>query len=241
MTAAEIVPRTIHYCWFGDAPMTVLGRRCIESWRTKMPGFHIERWDDDRLDRSIPYVDMAYRARKFAFVADYVRLLALYDHGGLYFDTDVEVVRSFDELLSCPLFVGLESPDSIGMAVIGARQGSPLLRLLLDKLDAEARRGALSYRPLPQLVTEVVRAEPALSPTLLPEECFYPYNPYSPVELRRKPLQSNISDRTFSIHHWEGSWVDDASLRMLIVLRLKAAMHRLRQRGRRAPDLQAVR
>ena len=241
MAAAEIVPRTIHYCWFGDAPMSELGRRCIESWRTRMPGFHIERWDDRRLDRNIPYVDMAYRARKFAFVADYVRLLALYNHGGLYFDTDVEVVRSFDELLSCPLFVGLETPDSIGMAVIGASPGSPLLRLLLDRLDAEARRGVLSYRPLPQLMTEVVRGDPAISPTLLPEECFYPYNPHSPVELRRKPLQSNISERTFSIHHWEGTWIGDASLRMLISLRLKAALRRVTEGGRRLPSLQAVR
>jgi hypothetical protein len=241
MADSERVPRTIHYCWFGHAPISELGQRCIESWRETMPGFRIERWDESRLDRSIPYVDIAYRARKFAFVADYVRLLVLHRYGGLYLDTDTEVIRSLDELLAHPLFVGFQTPDSVGMAVIGAVKGHPFLRLVLDRLDAEARRGALSYRPLPDQVDALVRANPAAAPTIFPEEYFYPYNPHSPVVLRRKPLQSNISERTFCIHHWEGSWIGEASLRMLIAMRVSTALRKAKVGRWRLPALQAGR
>src|SRR6266545_12446 len=135
MSEAEGIPRTIHYCWFGQAPMSELGARCKATWRAKMPHYRIEKWDESRLDRSIPYIDIAYRARKFAFVADYVRLLALYQYGGLYFDTDIEVLRTFDDLLGHGLFMGLQAPRSIGVAVIGAVKGRPFLRRVLDKLD----------------------------------------------------------------------------------------------------------
>jgi mannosyltransferase OCH1-like enzyme len=226
MTQDKNIPRTIHYCWYGNSPLSELGERCMETWREAMPDFLIEKWDESRLDRGIRYVDLAYRARKFAFVADYVRLLTLHEYGGLYFDTDIEVIKTFDELLDCPLFFGLQAPGSIGVGVIGAVKGNPFLRLILDKLDEEARRGALTYEPLPELVTTLARANGSVAPRLFPEEYFYPYNPYSPVALRRKPLQSNMSERTFCIHHWEGTWLGEASLGMMIAIRCRAAIRK---------------
>ena len=233
MTRPERIPRVIHYCWYGNAPVSELGRACIKTWAEKMPGYSIRKWDESQLDRQIPYVDVAYRERKFAFVADYMRLKALYAHGGLYFDTDIEVIRPFDDLLGHELFFGLQSPDSVAVGVIGAVKGHPFLRLVLDKLDAQARRGRPTYEPLPDLITQLARAKAAATPTLLPEECFYPYNPYSSVALRRKPLQSNITEQTFCIHHWEGTWLGDASLGMMISMRLKAALRRANPARRR--------
>jgi len=239
MAQAERIPRTIHYCWFGKAPMSELGERCMATWRAEMPDYRIEKWDESRLDRSIPYVDIAYRAEKFAFVADYVRLMALYERGGLYFDTDIEVIRSFDGLLDHRLFMGLQAPRSIGVGVIGAVKGHPFLRQILDKLDAEARRGALCYIPLPELVTRLADAGGADGPILLPEEYFYPYNPYSPVLIRQKPLQSNISERTLCLHHWEGSWLVDLSLRAMLAMRLKMVMQKVRPAHGRLPPVHA--
>jgi hypothetical protein len=122
--------------------------------------------------------------------------------------------------------MGLQSPHSIGTGVIGAVKGHPFLKLALDRLDAEAKSGRLSFQPLPELVTKLARANPAIAPKMMPEECFYPYNPHSPDQLRRKPLQSNISERTYCIHHWEGTWLGGMSLKMMIGLRLR---DRLRQ------------
>jgi hypothetical protein len=110
--------------------------------------------------------------------------------------------------------------------VIGAVKGHPFLKLTLERLDAEAKSGRLSFQPLPELVTALARANPAIAPTVFPEEYFYPYNPHSPTPLRQKPLQSNMSERTFSIHHWEGTWLGGISLAMMIGLRLKDRIRR---------------
>jgi mannosyltransferase OCH1-like enzyme len=220
------IPRTIHYCWVGQSPLSPLGQRCIESWREVMPDYALERWDESRLDLNRPYLAMAYRARKFAFVSDYLRLQALYDNGGLYFDTDIEALKPFDALLGCELFMGLQTPDSVGAGVIGAVKGHPFLKLALDRLDAEAKSGKLSFQPLPELITPLARTHPAIAPRLLPEEFFYPYNPYSPDPLRQKPLQSHITERTLCIHQWEGSWLGSMSLGTMISLRLKDRLRR---------------
>jgi mannosyltransferase OCH1-like enzyme len=226
MTPQDLIPRTIHYCWFGGAPISALGRRCMETWREVMPDYAVEFWDESRLDWNTPYVAIAYRQRKFAFVADYVRLRALYDHGGLYFDTDIEVLKPFDGLLANELLIGLQAPDSIGVGVIGAARGHPFLKLALDRLDEEGRSGRLSFQPLPELITSLARSNPAIAPRAYPEEYFYPYNPHSPTPLRQKPLQSNITERTFCIHHWEGTWLGGMTLAMMIGLRLKDRIRR---------------
>jgi mannosyltransferase OCH1-like enzyme len=218
---SEVIPRVIHYCWYGGRPMSELGESCMATWRAHMPDYAVERWDESRLDRSIPYVDIAYRERRFAFVADYVRLQALYAQGGLYFDTDIEVIRPFDALLGQSLFMGLQAPGSVAAGVIGASKGHPFLRKVLDRLDQQGRRGALTYEPLPDLITAVARADRKSALTLYPEEYFYPYNPYSPTPLRQKPLQSNISERTYCLHHWEGSWLGDVSLKMILSNKLR--------------------
>jgi mannosyltransferase OCH1-like enzyme len=236
--ADERIPRTIHYCWYGDAPLSELGEKCIETWREVMPDFEIRKWDESHLDRSIPYIDLAYRARKFAFVADYVRLKVLHDEGGLYFDTDIEVLRQFDDLLTEPLFFGFQAPHSVAVGVIGAVKGHPFLRLLLDKLDAEARRGSPTYQPLPELVSNVVRSNSGSAPTIFPEEYFYPYNPYSRVMIRRKPLQSNMTAQTRCIHHWEGSWLGDVSLGMMLAIRVKTALRKANPLHWRTPALE---
>lgn len=106
-----MIPKIIHYCWIGGAPLPPLAERCIASWRKNMPSWQIMQWDETNFDIAAAplYVRQAYEARKFAFVSDYVRLLALEQYGGLYMDVDFEVFRPFDELMNrCPAFAGYE-------------------------------------------------------------------------------------------------------------------------------------
>lgn len=230
----EAIPKVIHYCWFGKAPISDLGEYCIKTWCDVMPDYEIRVWDDSCLDRSIPYVDIAYRAGRPAFVADYTRLRALLDFGGLYFDTDMEILKPFDALLDLSLFFGLQDPGNIGAGAIGAVKGHPFLRLALDRLDAEGRSGKLTFRPLPVLITELAAANPSIAPTLLPEECCYPYNPYSRAPLRRKPLFANMTERTLCIHHWEGTWLGHVTFREMLRQRVEHALRRVTpwRRGR---------
>ncbi len=104
-----MIPKIIHYCWFGRGEMPQLARDCIASWQKYMPDWEYRLWTEDNFDvNQIPYTKEAYEVKKFAFVSDYVRLWALYNEGGLYFDTDVEVFKSFDTLLDYRAFAGLE-------------------------------------------------------------------------------------------------------------------------------------
>ena len=105
----SMIPKTIHYCWFGRGEMPQLAQECIASWHRYMPEYTYKCWNEDSFDvQSVPYVNEAYEAGKFAFVSDYVRLWALEKEGGLYFDTDVEVYKTFDALLYLPAFAGFE-------------------------------------------------------------------------------------------------------------------------------------
>ena len=104
-----MIPRIIHYCWFGRGPMPELARQCIESWHKFMPYYEYKLWNEDNFDvYSNQYVKEAYEAKKFAFVTDYVRLYALYTEGGIYMDTDVEVLKPYDDLLFLTAFTGYE-------------------------------------------------------------------------------------------------------------------------------------
>ena len=105
-----MIPKIIHYCWFGRGQMPELALKCIESWHRYLPDYTMKLWNEDSFDiNTVTYVKEAYEARKYAFVTDYIRLYALYHEGGIYMDTDVEVLKPLDDLLDLPAFSGYES------------------------------------------------------------------------------------------------------------------------------------
>lgn len=128
------IPKIIHYCWFGGKEKPAEVEYCIASWRQFLPDYEIMEWNEGNfsVEDSVPYVREAYSLGKWAFVSDYVRLYALKQYGGFYFDTDVEVFRSFDELLRCPMVLGFESNDYLTTAVIGCEPETPLIAEFLD-------------------------------------------------------------------------------------------------------------
>ena len=121
-----MIPKIIHYCWFGRRPMPQTALDCIDSWHRFMPGWEYKLWNEDNFDVNCnQYVREAYESRKFAFVSDFVRLKVLSENGGLYIDTDVKVQKSFDDLMGLDAFCGFEGSKSkpIGTCVMASNAG----------------------------------------------------------------------------------------------------------------------
>lgn len=133
-----MIPKIIHYCWFGRGKYPPLVKRCIHSWGKTMPDYKLRLWNEDNFDiNSIPYMKKCYEMRKWAFISDYVRLYALYNEGGIYLDTDVIALKTFDSLLNCNAFWGIEAvaeenyvfPES---GVFGAVKGFHVIKEIMD-------------------------------------------------------------------------------------------------------------
>ena len=107
-----MIPKIIHYCWFGRKPLSPLALKCIASWKKHLPDYEIKEWNEDNFDvNQIPYIEQAYKCKKYAFVSDYARFKIMYEYGGVYFDTDVEVVKPLDDIIDKGTFFGLENND----------------------------------------------------------------------------------------------------------------------------------
>jgi len=134
VSASSQIPRIIHYCWFGRGPKPKLVLKCISSWQKQLNGYQFIEWNEDSFDiHSNRYVKEAYAARKYAFVSDYVRLHALYHQGGIYMDTDVEVLKPLDRFLDHDAFSGFEDEHFLQSGTMGAVREHPWIgELLLD-------------------------------------------------------------------------------------------------------------
>lgn len=134
-----MIPKKIHYCWFGEKEPGELEQKCIESWKKILPDYELRFWGNDCLDRfDNKYLRQAVEAKKWAFVSDYVRLYALLEEGGLYFDTDEEVVRRLDEFMEHDFFIGSQrcgTAKEISPALIGAVQHSEIIKNMLEVYD----------------------------------------------------------------------------------------------------------
>lgn len=140
-----MIPKVINYCWFGGNPLPASAQKCIASWRKYLPDYEIKEWNESNFDVNIiPYTAEAYKAKKYAFVSDYARFWILYRYGGLYFDTDVEVIRNMDDIIANGAFMGLEkkqagaTPTQLGVAPglgLGVNPGLGLYKELLDVYD----------------------------------------------------------------------------------------------------------
>ena len=131
-----MIPKVIHYCWLSGDPYPEIIQRCIDSWKDKLPDYQFVLWDKNKFDiNSHIWVKQAYESRKFAFAADYIRLYALYYYGGIYLDTDVEVLTSFDNLLNRNYFIGLDSQSKLEAAIIGSEAKSDWILACLKYYD----------------------------------------------------------------------------------------------------------
>lgn len=230
-----MIPRRIHYCSFGGKPLTALGARCLESWRRRLPDWSVKEWNESNSPLDVPYCRAALSARKWSRLANYVRLHALREEGGVYLDTDVEILRALDPLLDAGCFLAfqqeMEHEDWVNNAVLGAVAGHPFLaRCMAVTVEAFERDGVFLRSPT---VTTAVLRDMGLrrygrqrfgDVVVLPRETFYPYPWYS----RFTP--ECVTADTYGIHHWETSWHVGPVARLVHSLRRvrHAAEERLR-------------
>jgi len=202
-----MIPKSIHYCWFGGAPLPPIVERSIASWNKHLDDYTITLWDESNSDLGVPVVADALKNKMWAFASDYIRLKSLYDHGGIYLDTDMEVIRSLDSLLDCDCFVGEESDGIISGGIIGAKKHSNYIKSCLDVMEAEFEAGR-KYTTIPVLMTKALNgidAEPD-RPRIYSSEYFYPFNPYDRDQPVKQLMYSDITTNTYAIHHWYKSW-----------------------------------
>ena len=229
-----MIPKIIHYCWFGRNPLPESAIKCINSWKKFFPDYEIKEWNEDNFDVNIiPYTAEAYEAKKYAFVSDYARFWILYHFGGIYFDTDVEVIKPFDDIMARGPFMGIEvdSPnDSIAPLVapglgLGAEAGMPFYKEVLDyyqPLHFMTADGKTSTVTVVKHTTAVLTANGMKNENSLQEVCgirIYPREYFNPLNDNTGVL--DITDNTRSIHWYTKTWLKKSNpIRTWIVRRI---------------------
>ena len=211
-----MIPKIIHYCWFGRGPKPELALKCIESWKKWCPDYQIIEWNEDNFDiNSNRYVKEAYEAKKYAFVTDYVRLYAMYTVGGIYMDTDVEVVRSLDFILKHDAVSGFESQTQIPTGLMACREGFPLFGDFLRFYDNASfinEDGTLNLTTNVTTMTNIC-LERGFVPNgkyqVVEGFVIYPPNVFCPDH--KKLEDSTYMADTATIHYFAGSWKSDTT------------------------------
>lgn len=208
------IPKIIHYCWFGDKEIPEMERTCIESWSKLLPEYQIMFWNESAFDvNSIDYVKQAYEQKKYAFVSDYVRMYALYTYGGVYFDTDVEVISDITKYLENDVFIGFENKTMIGTGIIGAKKGSKILEQMLDYYKNRSfidKNGNIDTTTNVQILTDMllkIGFEKQNREQELSGIHVYERDIFCPKKMDDGTFRT--TERTVTIHHFSGSWLTD--------------------------------
>ena len=215
-----MIPKIIHYCWFGSKPIPADHQAYIDGWKVLMPGYEIRLWNEQNSPMYLPYIQNALKNKKWANISNFVRLFAVYNDGGIYLDTDVEALKSFDDLLPLECFFGFETEKPvlnfapvINNATFGAVPKHLLIKEIMVQLLERFDGLEEAHLSSPNLTTEILRTvgfgeygnREFDGINVFPKEYFYPY--YFNEELS----DAEITDKTYSIHHWAKSWITEKS------------------------------
>lgn len=212
-----MIPKIIHYCWFGRNPKPKLAERCIASWKKYCPDYEIIEWNEDNFDVNMNgYTRMCYEQKKYAFLSDYVRLAVVAEHGGVYFDTDVELIKTIDGLTEHEAFFGFENSEFINTGEgFGAVAGHITVKAMLKKYHELKGNEDGSY-PLvscPNLNTQAIvplgliqngKHQNVAGAEIFSTEYFNPYDDATG--------KMNITGNTYSIHWYSKSWMSGATI-----------------------------
>ena len=209
-----MIPKIIHYVWVGNKEKDDLALACIHSWKKYLPDYELIEWNNNNIPLDVQYVKTAFEHKNWSNVSNFIRLNALYEYGGIYFDTDFELIKPFDFLPAVQVFLGYESDEPlVNSAVIGAVKNHRFIKdclaYLFDHFDGIEQSNlsgpVLATEVLKKYGLEHVGQHTIQDITILAETAFYPYSWNKPF------LYSCITPATYGIHYWAKSWVEDNS------------------------------
>jgi mannosyltransferase OCH1-like enzyme len=205
-----MIPKVIHYCWFGSGELTPLLKKCISSWKEYCPDYEIIEWNESNFDvNSNCWTREAYEQKKYAFVSDYVRLEVLYKHGGIYLDTDIELTKKIDKFLMHEAFSGFENDKYVQTGIIGSVSGHIVIKKFLEyynNLHFVNEDGSKKDLPNVRIVTRILQDEGLIvnnkfqAPTGF---SVYPRTYFCPIDADGN---RDFSRNTYCIHHFTSSW-----------------------------------
>ncbi len=201
-----MIPKVIHYCWLSGDPVPENLQKCMESWKRIIPDYEFVKWDFSRFDRTGSiWVQEAFENKKYAFAADYIRLYAVYNYGGIYMDMDIEVLKRFDDLLVHPYMFAVENENATGIEAgcFGAEKKDSFVKKCLAYYDEKHfvnKDGKMENRPLPQIMRQIM------------DENHFGYQLYPAVFFTVKSFDTGEirpTDHSYAIHHFAGSWLSE--------------------------------
>lgn len=208
-----MIPKKIHYCWFGRGEKSALTIKCIESWKKFCPEYEIIEWNENSFCiEQYPYAKYCYNNKKWAFLSDFARLVIIKEQGGLYFDTDVEILKSFDDLLLYDAFYGFENNENIntGEGFGAVKEHPTVIAMLQEYLDLKPdKNGIYPSVPCPGLNTKALipfglqlngKRQNIAGAEILPVDYLNPYD--DPTGILNK------TGNTYSIHWYSKSWIN---------------------------------
>ena len=220
------IPKVIHYCWFGDNELPKLAKKCIKSWKKYCPDYEIICWTDKNFDiTQNQYANEAYKAGKWAFVSDYVRLKVIYDNGGIYLDTDVELIKPLDDLLDNGGYMGFDEKGIVATGLgFAADKGDKIVEEMLkdyDNISFLMEDGSYDLTPCPDRNTDALKRlgmdtyntnQTFNGMRFLPKEYLCPMDYYTG--------KKTITKNTYSIHHYCASWTSSVTKRTTRIKRI---------------------
>lgn len=210
-----MIPKTIHYIWLGRNQKSKLSQICIQNWKERLPGFEIIEWNEskvnlDEIARQNRFFDECRKRKLWAFMADYLRLKILYEQGGVYFDTDIQVIKDISPLLARSILIGHEKDYKgdlqIGTGVIGCERGNKIIKACLDFYEKEI--WDVPFYTIPRVMEHVLKR--------FPETEILSYDVLTPFAFNEKFDLSAISGETYTVHWFEGTWAEKKEIRVFM-------------------------
>ena len=205
-----MIPKIIHYCWFGENEKSPLIKRCIESWKIFCPDYEIKEWNESNFDVNCnAYVKKAYEMKKWAFVADYARFYVLYQYGGVYLDTDVQLVKNIDELRLKGKFAGFGNDEIVSTGLILATEKNDwLCKKVMDTYigeefvwDDPSKILAIGRRVTRILIDSGLKPNGQMQ--MVQDYTIYPKYYFNPTG---GDIRGKVDERAYSIHHYAATW-----------------------------------
>ncbi|MGJ5642465.1 glycosyltransferase [Formosa sp. S-31] len=201
-----MIPKHLHYVWFGTNKFPQVVNQCLDSWKKELIDFQFHFWNIDNIELDCNFAKQAFEQEKWAFLSDYVRLKKLYEYGGVYLDTDMLVVKGFEDLLCYDVFFGKESETLINGAIIGAKKESEFIKMLIDYYRTISID---EVEAIPIIITKLLKQYDGIETIkIYPVDYFYPF-PYSDSYKYKVNPISYKTKNTYTIHLWYKSWKND--------------------------------